>query len=414
MPSSAKLIELTVSNYKAFHGSATLLFRPITVVIGRNGAGKSAITRLPLAIAAALEGRGPPGLPPTVRGVYFGNSLLQLSAGGTAAPFTLSCVLEFGARKLRITCKIGRDPSSRLEQPAQWIEEWSLAEDDRTLWGASWNRTERRYEDSAGAVRASLAFAGILPVDPVEGVPAEVQALAGCLNVRHLLAVRGVGDAPFVSAAPSALLDCGTHGMATRAVLGSQHSAGRQEFLTTVAANSEKCLGIELDVREIADGPVRGTVVLARPRGRETWADVSHVGSGLEHALPVVVQHAAVKCATETDESVSLLTTEEPEAHLHPRAQAELADIVIEASSKTSCLVETHSETFILRLRRRVAEQTTLRDHQVAIYWVDDEGGQTELRPSEMTASGELTGFPEGWFDAALDEVRAIVQGTAV
>lgn len=89
--------------------------------------------------------------------------------------------------------------------------------------------------------------------------------------------------------------------------------------------------------------------------------NISDVGSGVSQVLPIVI--------TSLNASPNaLIIIEQPELHLHPRAQASLADLFIEAqkpdlSGKTKkesnrFLIETHSEHILLRLRRRIAEST--------------------------------------------------------
>lgn len=403
-----RLRKLAFENYKAFPGREELEIRPITVIIGRNGAGKSAVARLPLAVAAGLEGRGGPGLPMLVRGVHYGNSLLDLCHGGTADRFTIGCTLEDGDRQHRLQWEIERDARSRLEQPAQWVRTWSQVTPRPGLhYSVAWDRSSGQYVQGGRGPSPRVAFSGLVPTGP------DLRLLAGetgsAPRVHHLLPWRGVGREAFTSAGPLSSRDCGTYGERTRAVLGDLHLNHQDGILDGIRAAALQCLGIELDVREVGDGPVRGTVVLARPAGRDTWRDITEVGSGLEHALPVCVQH--VLAELEDGNAANLLVTEEPEAHLHPRAQADMADVIIRASRRVDCLVETHSETFVLRLRRRVAEGTLSAEH-VSIAWVDDEGGATTLRPSKITETGGLEGFPEGWFDCALDEVRAIGRAT--
>jgi predicted ATPase len=55
----------------------------------------------------------------------------------------------------------------------------------------------------------------------------------------------------------------------------------------------------------------------------------------------------------------TLVIIEQPELHLHPSAQAVLADLFIKKSREgVRFLVETHSEHILLRLQRRIAETT--------------------------------------------------------
>ena len=82
--------------------------------------------------------------------------------------------------------------------------------------------------------------------------------------------------------------------------------------------------------------------------------DITDVGFGISQVLPVVLQGFM-----SPEKSVTLI--EQPEIHLHPKMQAELADLFIDIlkerqNAKKSLIVETHSEYLLRRLRRRMAE----------------------------------------------------------
>jgi predicted ATPase len=79
--------------------------------------------------------------------------------------------------------------------------------------------------------------------------------------------------------------------------------------------------------------------------------NIKDVGYGASQIIPVIV------AALASDDSASVLI-EQPELHLHPEAQADIADLLIDSINGSSrhLLVETHSETLLLRLRVELAK----------------------------------------------------------
>src|SRR5580698_5246676 len=81
--------------------------------------------------------------------------------------------------------------------------------------------------------------------------------------------------------------------------------------------------------------------------GVERPHDLTNVGVGVSQVLPIVVM-----CLLAPVDSTMIL--EQPELHLHPAVQARLADFFLSiAKAGKQCIVETHSEYLINRLRLR-------------------------------------------------------------
>jgi predicted ATPase len=75
------------------------------------------------------------------------------------------------------------------------------------------------------------------------------------------------------------------------------------------------------------------------------------IGFGVSQVLPVITL-----CYYVPERSILIL--EQPEIHLHPTVQMALADAIIDAVKTRSIqvIIESHSEHFLLRLQRRIAE----------------------------------------------------------
>lgn len=86
------LTGLSFQNYKAFPGTESIEIRPLTILIGRNSSGKSAIARLPLLLAASFSKHAQAPLALEVEGVDFGASFVDLNkAACRPMPSGTSC-----------------------------------------------------------------------------------------------------------------------------------------------------------------------------------------------------------------------------------------------------------------------------------------------------------------------------------
>jgi predicted ATPase len=103
---------------------------------------------------------------------------------------------------------------------------------------------------------------------------------------------------------------------------------------------------------------------------------------------------------------------EQPELHLHPAAHGDIAELIAESVTATEYskfVIETHSENFILRLRRLIAEKK-LPAENVVIYWVDyqEEAEASQLQKIEISPNGEVSFWPKGIFSEDYEEIKAI------
>jgi hypothetical protein len=132
----------------------------------------------------------------------------------------------------------------------------------------------------------------------------------------------------------------------------------------------------------------------------ERIMDMSDVGSGISHVLPVL--------AALWTQPFSYI--HQPELHLHPSAQCELGDIFISAAnSGASALIETHSEHALLRILRRIRETNEGRcpdkakaidSKQIAIYYFEPlEDGSSRVKEIRLSSAGEfIDRWPKGFF----------------
>lgn len=129
-------------------------------------------------------------------------------------------------------------------------------------------------------------------------------------------------------------------------------------------------------------------------------------GTGIIQSLPIVVR-ACLRCQNPT-----LIVLEEPETHLNPSAHADLCQLISESvqmDKNKKYLIETHSQTFILRLQYLLAAGK-LNVDDVAIYFVhfDEQVGSSSLQKVDVKSDGSIPNWPQGMFAEVLQEVMAI------
>lgn len=133
---------------------------------------------------------------------------------------------------------------------------------------------------------------------------------------------------------------------------------------------------------------------------------INDCGTGIIQSLPIVVR-ACSPCQEPT-----LIVLEEPETHLNPSAHASLCQLISESVQKDKnkkYLIETHSQTFILRLQYLLASGK-LNVDDVAIYFVhfDEVIGSSLLQKVDVNADGSIPNWPQSMFVEVLEEALAI------
>ncbi len=128
------------------------------------------------------------------------------------------------------------------------------------------------------------------------------------------------------------------------------------------------------------------------------------VGYGVSQILPVVVD-----ILRGPEHQMYLM--QQPEVHLHPRAQAELATFLgsLVALQEKSFVVETHSDYLVDRLRMDVRDKRNLTADQVMILYFERQGSQVQIHPIEIDEQGNLVNVPPGYRSFFLEEDRRLL-----
>lgn len=444
------LTELRIQNFKAWRDTGSVRMAPLTVIFGANSAGKSSLGHLLLALKQTAR------LADRKRALHLGDLQSDIDLG------TFEDCLHGHDRKAKLSFTLGwrppepvtiRDPlaksgyvgdvlrlQSNLKADARGLPEIEsfhyelLAQGSRTLsvrhgldeggkpllhvdpmrlvhapgrkWGIERPEKFYRFSDVTLARYQNADALALLPLEverlldaliylgPLREPPRRTYHWAG--DTVPNVGVRG----ELAIAAILAATDAGRQ-------LNRGHKQRRQRFDTFIAAWLKDLKVIHsFDVRPIAKGRKEYEVVL-RTRPELPEVKLTDVGFGVSQVLPALVQaFYAPRHAT--------VWMEQPEIHLHPRVQAELADAFISAVQsyedgqprRVQLVIESHSEHFLLRLQRRVAEGL-LKPEEVAIYFVRDGKTGAQFEELKLDIFGEIENWPEGFFGDDLGEITA-------
>lgn len=138
--------------------------------------------------------------------------------------------------------------------------------------------------------------------------------------------------------------------------------------------------------------------------------DLTHVGVGVSQVLPILV-------ASLLAEPDTTLVFEQPELHLHPKVQTRLADFFLSMTQLgKQCVIETHSEYLVNRIRFRTAAAVTTNPwlDAVKLYFVERGADGSTFRDVAMNEFGAILNWPEGFFDQSQSEAESILRAAAM
>jgi hypothetical protein len=404
------LRSIAVERYRCFAGRATLELKPLTVLFGKNSAGKSALLRAVPLIAASCAGAaasrtGPLALEhPAAMGARYSDIRTQLTALNDVGFY-----LSWSAGSVR-DVDIGLRDMTAMAGPSRQVVARFAVRDEagREVLRADLDPDTDRV--LVGDTSEALTFDGFVPQSTeAKGVVQRVvsacreQMTAFSTRVDWLAPVRVSPPRSRVQRFETATL--GPFGERITEVL-AQPSA--EDVLGRTKETVRSVLRLDLELVEEAGD--MGLAFRSGPR----LTHVLDVGSGVPQTLPVLVRLAEVAVGRAKGRIVAI---EQPEAHLHADAEARLADVIVtsvkaqvQALERPTVVLETHSENLFLSLQLAVL-QKHLSPDDILIYWVSqaDDGSVVPLRHT-MDRRGVVTPpWPPGVFSEDITLARRIL-----
>ena len=376
--------KISFKNYKLFKEKQTLELKPITILIGKNNSGKSAVLKLPVMISGSLSGDFDEALQLDYKGVSLGSEFRDL-VYNREIKFTDFLEIELSNelyKEKTIELKTKIKLPVKAKEKAE-IFGWEYFESNHLV--------EKKNEDN---------FKGILKNgNSIEGLN---------LNIDYIGAFREVPKVNYLYDSKE-YENIGLKGENAYPIL-IQDKEDKRELLDNISNwYKENFENWNLDVKDFeTPSGTQYQIVLSNEKLKDI--NIVYTGQGINQVLPLIVRSYM------NDLEPVLITIEEPETHLHPAAHGSLAqrfvDSFIENTNK-NYLIETHSENFILRIQRLIADpEVKLTNEDVKIYYVnyDENDFSSSIKEIFIDESGEIEEWPDNIFNESYDELVKLKQ----
>ncbi|MDB5345093.1 MAG: hypothetical protein JWP89_3470 [Schlesneria sp.] len=400
---------IIVEGFKSIGRRAEVEVRPLTLLAGANSSGKSSLMQAILLLKQTLDAPFDPGAlllnGPNVKFTSY-DQLLHMGRA-RADQFTIGLYYDDGNG---FESHFRRASTSKKFEPesCQFSENgdaWSLHRDmdPSTLLGLKTSdlflRSNVRYIPEIVRHRFTLE---VLMKAESEGhaFPFAGVDLSPIDAIIHLPGLRGNPERTYPLAATGPGFP-GTFERYTASLIASW-AANDTEKLSTLGRNLEK-LGLtwRVEANNVDDASVElrvGRLPRPTPGDKNDMVSIADVGFGVSQALPVLVALLEARPG-------QFVFIEQPEIHLHPRAQTALAEILADAAKRgVKLVVETHSSLLLLAIQTLVAEGD-LDPDIVKLHWFtrDQESGSTQITSADLDDAGRFGDWPEDFDNVALE-----------
>jgi hypothetical protein len=416
--------EIAVTGFKSISDEQKIEIRPLTILAGANSSGKSSIMQPLLLLKQTLEApydAGPVWLDGPIIKFTLADQLFSRTAkGNSSGNFILSMRLSSGdsfQTSFRKEHKHGLGiERTEIGSEGKEFSYWPEMSHDEIVKTFRANGIDlsadfpQSLKEGRWGIRRDRCFIGPvwLAAGTGTGVPPGTSVTIGARPgpvweeivpaVIYLPGLRGNPDRTY----PATVVGGSFSGQfqAYTASIISEWMAENDEILNQLSAELKQLqlTGGVMAVR-ISDAQIElhvGRLRDVAPTRPENRVNIADVGLGVSQILPVLVALHAAKPG-------QLVYVEQPETHLHPRAQFGLAEILVSAANRgVRVVVETHSSHLLLGVQTQVAEEK-VHASKVKLHWFKREkDGHTIVQSGDLDESGAFGDWPEDFSDVDL------------
>lgn len=424
------LTHIKLNNFKIWRSTGQMSLAPLTLLFGVNSSGKSSLIQSLLLLRQTMKGPdanldlnfGNPEAGDSVAlgqfrdvlcrqgiasetvgakqiGIEFGWRGVEKEDGGI---FSASYREGTGGSAELQSLRIGRGPKGFALRRGDKGAYYVFAADSAKRLGSS---REFKAHRSFEFPRAAVRLLGDKAADVLAVGPAAVEELS---RIIYLGPVRRLAQRDYLwnGRYPTSIGDDG--GQAVDALIASgvaKREAKRRRlpipataFLFDQSARWLREMGLADDLQVQQLGKSARYELLVINNG--SASNIKDVGVGVSQVLPVIV-------AALFAEPGNIVIVEEPESHLHPLAQAQLAEMLVAVSRDRGVqfIIETHSEHLTRRMQTLIAKNEVLLTQQ-RMYYVDRQQDAASLQALEVDEFGTIKNWPNAFFGDSVGEAR--------
>ncbi|MNB96491.1 hypothetical protein D3C75_436920 [compost metagenome] len=413
-------MKLSVEGYKSIASKQELRFDGLTILSGANSSGKSSFMQPFLVLKQTIENHYDSGSL-----VLYGENakltdstqLISKVPGYDKKSFSVSmsdessnCTASYKYKRgvgLQVDCvrminqKIPNGLALKVGMKSEEIESLLPIDDFKFVKEfyaeknkiASWKAIRDKC-----FIRAELSFegkeffplrAGIDPAHPLERF---------ITRLIHVPGLRGNPERTYKIAASDDVYP-GSFEKYVASIISdwSKHKKYRAKNQTLKSQLAELGLASNIKASKVDDTSVEIQVSRNKAGVDSDCVNIADVGFGVSQTLPMLVALIGAKKGQP-------VYIEQPELHLHPKAQFKLAPIIVHAINRgVRVIIETHSAILIRGIQLAVVKKQ-LDSKKVSLNWFtqDLETGETNVDQAGLDEQGAFGDWPEDFDDTSL------------
>lgn len=166
-------------------------------------------------------------------------------------------------------------------------------------------------------------------------------------------------------------------------------------FVDEVNYWMKKITGSTLKVEDIER---TNKLVLSYSNNENYQVRTSNTGSGLSYVVSIIILGLGVGYLSKDIDEKPIIIIENPEIHLHPKAQSVLTEFLVWLSNYMQIIVETHSDHIFNGFRKLIKKEKIDSDNS-NVFFFNLENNETKVKKISISKNGKLLDMEKDLFD---------------